>query len=451
MEGRLDPLYLKTVSIIQNVNTKHHLVNLGDLLKEPPQYGANEPAIDGKPEKDIRYIRITDIDAYGDLKDKDYKIAKNIDEKYLLKENDILFARSGATAGKTFIYKNEFGKAIFAGYLIRFKFDENKVSPQFVFYYTQLRRYAMWVKAIQRPSGQPNINSEEFKLFTIPLPPISIQNKIVEIMQSAYKQKQQKEQEAEKLLNSIDDFVLNELGIKLPKTKDKRYFAVNADDVQNSRFDTYYYQPKFKEVEKAIEKGKFEVKELKEIADKLLSGQRPKGGVRQISEGVPSLGGEHVLSDGSIATIDLKFIPKEFHKKQLKSRVLKKDIIIVKDGATTGKVGIIPEDYPFEEANINEHVFLLRVKENINPYFVFSILKSQLGQTQINREVTGGTIMGIIRETTEALKIPLPPLSIQNKIAEEVKRRIFEAEKLKKESHKIMEEAKKKVEEMIFG
>lgn len=281
--------------------------------------------------------------------------------------------------------------------------------------------------------------------------PIVFKPEIVLIMQSAYAQKKQKEQKAEKLLNSIDDFVLNELGIKLPEIKDKMCFAVNTDDVQNSRSDAYYYQPKFKEVEKAIEKGKFKVEELKEITDKLLSGQRPKGGVRQIREGVPSLGGEHVLSDGSIATIDLKFIPKQFHKKQLKSRVLKEDIIIVKDGATTGKVGIIPEDYSFEEANINEHVFLLRVKENINPYFIFSILKSQLGQTQINREVTGGTIMGIIRETTEALKIPLPPLPIQNKIAEEVKKRMLEAENLKNEANKIMEEAKKKVEEMILG
>ena len=62
-------------------------------------YGANEIAIDGDPQTDVRYIRITDIDADGNLQNEDWKTAKRVDEKYTLDENDILFARSGATAG----------------------------------------------------------------------------------------------------------------------------------------------------------------------------------------------------------------------------------------------------------------------------------------------------------------------------------------------------------------
>ena len=81
---RLDPLYLKSISVIQNINTKYQPVNMGTLLKEPPQYGANEPAIDGNPKENIRYIRITDIDEFGNLKNDDWKTAKNIDWKYLL-------------------------------------------------------------------------------------------------------------------------------------------------------------------------------------------------------------------------------------------------------------------------------------------------------------------------------------------------------------------------------
>lgn len=197
--------------------------------------------------------------------------------------------------------------------------------------------------------------------------------------------------------------------------------------------------------------SKEEIKKLNEISEKLLSGQRPKGGVGQIKKGIPSLGGEHVLSDGKIKTGGLKFIPEEFHKTQLKSKIMKKDILIVKDGATTGKVGIIPEDYPFEEANINEHVFLLRVKEEINPYYIFSFLKSELGQIQIDRDITGGTITGIIRETTENIKIPLPPLPIQNKIAEEVKQRMQKAEQLQKEAKEDLESVKVEVEKIILG
>ena len=68
----------------------------------------------GIGQADVRYIRITDIDDQGGLLSKNWKTAKNIQEKYVLDENDILFTRSGATAGKAFIYKKEYGKAIFA-------------------------------------------------------------------------------------------------------------------------------------------------------------------------------------------------------------------------------------------------------------------------------------------------------------------------------------------------
>ncbi len=205
-------------------------------------------------------------------------------------------------------------------------------------------------------------------------------------------------------------------------------FIVYADEVEKGRIDAYYYQPKFEKIEDMIEKGKFAVKELKEITDKLLSGQRPNGGVRQIKEGIISLGGEHILSNGKIKTDGLKFIPVEFHKTQLKSKVMKEDILIVKDGKTTGKVGIIPEDYPFKEANINEHIFLLRVKSEVNPYYIFSFLKSNAGQLQLNRNIAGMTVTGIIRDTIEKLKIPFPPISIQNKIAEKVKKRMQKSE-----------------------
>ena len=114
-------------------------------------------------------------------------------------------------------------------------------------------------------------------------------------------------------------------------------------------------------------------------------------------------------------------------------------------------MGIIPENYPFDEVNINEHVFLIRCKKDFNPYYLFSFVKSTIGQIQISREITGGTIMGIVRVSVENLSIPLPPLEIQNKIADEVKNRISEAERLKAEASKIIEEAKKKVEEIILG
>ncbi|VVB66064.1 Type I restriction modification DNA specificity domain protein [Candidatus Gugararchaeum adminiculabundum] len=451
IERRIDPHYLLNKNILEKSETKFRLAELGSILKKPVQYGANESAIEGNPKTDTRYIRITDIDSFGNLKDDDWKTAQKIDDKYTLEDDDVLFARSGATAGKCFIYKKDYGKSIFAGYLIRFIFDTKKVNPKYVFYYAQQERYKLWVNSIQRPSGQPNINSEEFKSFKIPLPPLEFQNKIVKLMENAYSKKKQKEIEAQQLIDSLDDYILQELGIELPELKNKMVYVVNSEEITDKRCDAYYFQPKFEEVEKAIKKGKYKSVFLKDIAEEILSGQRPKGGVRQISEGIPSLGGEHVLDDGSIEAHDLRFIPFDFHKSHLKSKAQKKDIIIVKDGATTGKVGIIPENYPHAEININEHVFLIRCKKEIEPYFLFSLLKSSFCQLQINREITGGTIMGIIRKSIEDTEIPLPPLAVQNKIAAEVKAKMQKAEQLQKEAKEGLEKAKKEVESLILG
>lgn len=177
IEGRIDPLYMRNISHIRNLETPYLLTPIGKLLIQKPQYGANERAIDGNPETDVRYIRITDIDDYGNLLD-DWKTAETIHPKYLLEENDVLFARSGSV-GRAFVYKNKLGKAIFAGYLIRFKFDPEKVNPSFVLYYSFTKIYKLWLQSIQRTAAQPNINSKEFQSLEIPLPPLDVQNRIV--------------------------------------------------------------------------------------------------------------------------------------------------------------------------------------------------------------------------------------------------------------------------------
>lgn len=89
------------------------------------------------------------------------------------------FARSGATAGKAFYYKNEYGKALYAGYLIRFRFDESKVIPLFVYNLLCSKEYNDWVEKTKGGTARQNINSQQYCSFEIPLPPMDIQKKIV--------------------------------------------------------------------------------------------------------------------------------------------------------------------------------------------------------------------------------------------------------------------------------
>ena len=178
IEGRIDPLYVKNIPHFRSLKTSYPLTPLRELLTTKPQYGASERAVNGNPNTDYRYIRITDLDNYGNLLDDDWQTAEEIDFKYLLEEDDVLFARSGS-AGRAFVYKSIFGQSIFAGYLIRFKFDPTKVNPSFVFHYTLTKIYKLWVHSVQRTTIQANINSKEFQSLQIPLPPLDIQNRIV--------------------------------------------------------------------------------------------------------------------------------------------------------------------------------------------------------------------------------------------------------------------------------
>ena len=115
------------------------------------------------------------------------------------KENDVLFARSGS-AGRAFVYKSQLGRTIFAGYLIRFKFDSAKVNPSFVFYYTLTKMYKLWVQSIQRTAVQANINAKEFQSLEIPLAPLDVQNRIVEEANKRLSHAAQLRQEADAIV-----------------------------------------------------------------------------------------------------------------------------------------------------------------------------------------------------------------------------------------------------------
>lgn len=127
------------------------------------------------------------------------------------------------------------------------------------------------------------------------------------------------------------------------------------------------------------------------------------------------------------------------------------DILMVKDGATTGKVAIVPPNFPFKECNINEHLFIIRVKESYNPWYIFGFLLSDLGQVLIRREITGGAQGGIAKSSVKKIIVPIPPNSIQNKIEEEVKRTLNEITNKEQEIKQVVNEFKKWVSDLVLS
>ncbi len=129
------------------------------------------------------YIRITDIDEYGNFIN-DNKVSVNNEnyEEYILNDNDFLFARTGASVGKTYLYNKKDGTLVFAGYLIKVKPNQNILNSLFLKYYTQSKRYWDFVKITSTRTGQPGINGKEYANMNIILPPLDEQKRIAEVL-----------------------------------------------------------------------------------------------------------------------------------------------------------------------------------------------------------------------------------------------------------------------------
>jgi type I restriction enzyme S subunit len=159
---------------------------------------------------------------------------------------------------------------------------------------------------------------------------------------------------------------------------------------------------------------------LDQILESLESGSRPKGGVRGISEGVPSIGGEHLNEIGGFRFDAVKYVPRKFFERMGRGHIKKGDILIVKDGATTGKVALVRDDFPYVTAVVNEHVFVCRLLDGLYPPFFFYFLFSKEGQDRILENFRGSAQGGINQSFAPGTAIPLAPQSEQKRIAAKV-------------------------------
>lgn len=187
-------------------HTVYEVVALSNLTKYKLSYGsgASATSYDGN----IRYVRITDIGDEGVLLGEKVSPTK-VEDKYILNDGDVLFARSGATVGKTFLYESKYGKCIYAGYLIRYVADREKILPKYLFYYTKTLYYKSFIKTNAQAVAQPNINAQQYGNLKVCVPPLSLQQEFAEKISAIDKQKELIKQslaEVEDLFNSRMDY-----------------------------------------------------------------------------------------------------------------------------------------------------------------------------------------------------------------------------------------------------
>ncbi|VUT27925.1 MAG: EcoKI restriction-modification system protein HsdS [Candidatus Syntrophoarchaeum sp. GoM_oil] len=437
LKGILSPLFFSS----QPKNTKG-FVELNKIAEINPSRKINNISLNDL----VSYVGLPET---GDLEIKRIlkRPYKEVKGRNIIKKGDILFARiEPSIFNKKYIFiddlqDNDYALTSTEFYIVKAK--EN-VNPRFLFYMLFTKDvYAQVRGRTTGSTGRRRLDKGVFENLLIPYPDTKIQTHIVELMDNAYEIKNQKETEAQQLLDSIDDYVLEELGIKLPELKDEMCYVIWGDDVKNNRCDAYYYQPKFEEVEEAIKRGTYETKKFNEVAKQLINGLD----FRKFSEDGLTYIRVSNINPNSINNEEVRYIsPINISKKiHLESG----NLLITRKG-TFGVAAVVEKNH--EEFIISSEIFKIELEQElVNPFFISTWMNSYAQKIIFDRIKTGGIMGHISQEALSNIIIPLPSLQIQNKIANEVKARMQKAEQLQKEAKEVLEEAKERVERIILG
>jgi type I restriction enzyme M protein len=158
------------------IDPSWRLARLDDVCCLSGQYGSGARKVDYN--KEVRYVRITDIDDSGNLKTDGIVSPSVIEPELFLEQGDLLFARSGSV-GRVYLHRLAIGKHQFAGYLVRYRADTSKALPEYIFYFTQSPFWGQWIRRQSKTGTLTNINAQQFSSFELPIPPLKVQRQIV--------------------------------------------------------------------------------------------------------------------------------------------------------------------------------------------------------------------------------------------------------------------------------
>ena len=385
-----------------------------------------------------RYLRVSDLGEHGiENHNPRHVDVEEIPEKIRLTENSFLVSRSGSL-GLVSVVENEIRDAILSSHIFKVNLDTTQVRPRYL--EAVLRSQIGQVQFFRNNNGAviPEISQSALKSILVVLPPPGIQNHIVTIMQSAYAQKARKEQEADALLESIDGYVLAELGIEMPTVEEKRCYVVRAGQLVG-RIDPEYNHPKYEAIEEAIRRQPHGYTRIRDQFKENKSTFKidPEKLYRYVEIGSVN------VSTGDITAKEILGAELPANAK----RVLKKgNIIISKVRTYRGAITIVPED-----GYVGSGAFcVLQENGQVQKETLLSYLRSELFLTWALKPSAGTTYPTLNDNDILDFPIPTPPFNVQENIAHEVMSRKSEAARLKQEADAILEEAKEQVERILL-
>lgn len=208
---------------------------LKDICSKYGEYGMSVPS---KPFDGIRYLRITDITDNGSLNPELVSAEiENIDDSYRLEIGDVLFARTGATVGKTLVYEESMGPCVYAGYLIRYKPDQSIILPRFLYYITHSNKYYQWVNKNQKVAAQPNISAKLYNSYKVSYPSLHEQQQIVDFLDAEFAKIDELKNQAEQSLQNAKD--LFQAALKEMLTPKEGWVKKKFSDIYDVRDGTH--------------------------------------------------------------------------------------------------------------------------------------------------------------------------------------------------------------------
>lgn len=373
------------------------------------RYGINAAGV-SKNDNLPTYLRITDIDDQGRFKPNDKVSVNDSDsENFYLEDGDIVFARTGNTTGKTYLYDKEDGKLVFAGFLIQFRPDSKRLNPNYLKIFCNTNRYWHWVKVMSVRSGQPGINSVEYGKLPLPLPPLPEQQKIAQTL-------------------STWDRAISKTEQLIAKKQERKKGLMQQLLTGKKRFGEFVRSNKMKQTKLGLVPEDWEVKKVPEIFDFLSTNSFSR---KQM---------HYETSENSIYNIHYGDIHATY-KKAILDFEIEKHVPVLSEGTSPSKsstflrdgdviVADASEDYEgvgeaIELKNINGkkvlaglHTFALRDKSSLTAEgFRAYIFKNPKVSTAIKVIATGSKVFGISKASLEKFELILPAVEEQKKIA----------------------------------
>ena len=400
------------------------------------QYGLSNSA---ESTGDYRLLRITDIQNGCVNWDTVPFTSTDESEKYLLHKDDIVFARTGATVGKSFLITDLPYASVYASYLIRIRLI-NGISANYIYHF--FNSYCYWEQVTDKAVGvgQPNCNGTALRELFIPLPSQAEQNKIVPVADNLLKivDTITSEQESLSELIQTTKSKILDLAIRgklvaqdpndepasvlLKRIRGEKEEQIKQGKIKRNKKESVIFKGSDNSYYQDLPSNWIKIR-LSTISEIITKGTTPRGGkVAYSQSGIGFLRAENIAGYDKLDLSNLNYVDEESHNNYLKRSILKENDILITIAGTLGRTAIVPQQaLPL---NTNQAVAIVRLVNNrlINVKYLVYALNSPIIKSDLLAKSVDMAIPNLSLENIADCNISLPPLTEQKRIVDEIEK-----------------------------